>query len=65
MNIKAIWKDPDYINKCENVVIIGIWFNVEPLAYCVHKSGHIHQHPVSELEVIDTGYLPKAWTLTE
>ena len=59
MNIRAIWKDPDYVyGKQELVNIIQLdWLNGRPAAWVVTKDGAILHRYVDELKVIDKEYM--------
>ena len=59
MNIRAIWKDPDYVyGKQELVNIIQLdWLNGRPTAWVVTKDGAILHRYIDELKVIDMEYM--------
>ena len=59
MNIRAIWKDPDYVyGKQELVNIIQLdWLNGRPAAWVVNKDGAISHRYIDELKVIDEEYM--------
>ena len=60
MNIRAIWKDPDYFyySKQELVNIIQLdWLDGRPVAWVVNKDGAISHRHIDELKVIDKEYM--------
>ncbi len=59
MNIRAIWRDPDYTyGKQELVHIIKVeWLNGLPGAWIVNERGAIFQRYLKDLTVIDEEYM--------
>ena len=60
MNIRAIWKDPDYSftkNELVNIVKIEL-MNGLPGAWIVNEHGRISQCYLKDLTVIDEEYMP-------
>lgn len=58
MNIKALWKDPDYYTATyEFVTIIDILSDYA--AAVVDKDGHVTRVNLRDLQVVDKDYLPK------
>jgi hypothetical protein len=59
MNIRAIWKDPDYTyGKQELVNIVQFeWLNGRPAAWVITNQGVILHRYTDELTVIDKEYM--------
>ena len=60
MNIRAVWRDPDYTyNKYENVVIISTeWLDGRLQALVIDRNGTLKYIHVKDLTVTDKKYLP-------